>query len=923
MPEFLRAESLRWQVEVPGARWLRADLHVHTLDDEPGGRVQWGGRHSGVVSETVVAAYAKATLQTAIARGIEIIGLTPHAIHAPGQPGLSAVWAVVDLWNSGVDDDGIPFRDKVRAVYPGFEPKMADGGRGVHLLFLFDPEIGQEGLTRAFNAVMDGAEPWTGNALSVAGKSAADAFASLNDMSSRTQGRWQWICLAPHAFNSDVGLLGQLKSQMLQNFEHGSVAALELGDNQLPDDVKQRKPWLESALAKYHQCLIHASDAYILNPNPAGTALFELGSRPTAVKLASPRVEALRQAMLAGDSRISLLFARQPGTPDLVPTPGPESMPASRPWLRTVRVSGGTSFFGGHTESGERTTTIRLNPDFNCIIGGRMSGKSTLLDGLRVALNFPMPTDARVRSDVEGRANSRFLSGSPSVELDICGPVNPTRPPAERWPALFYTQRELQQAVADDSGLRQLLFALSPGRSAQLNEQFSRISDLSAAMGRLVPPIGRATELKGEADQALATADASRTALARYHAVGADRLTQVQSAVGRMGSFATQQGETLRAITTAQRLIAPLTLPSVESPSGLEVVSEAQRAEIAALLATAAQSLANAYTAVHAVGQAMDGISQRLSETAQRLRSELETALAKAGGTAEELGQFASMSASAETYEACRLAASESETKLVSLQAEFDDARREREGVRSAHRQAMLEVVGDVETRFGGRIRVRVVPDGVDGEFNDWVAGLRERGVTRWWNDVEKPLSPEVLLGKLRQDRLGDVGMSDQVSTTFTEKVTEQARLRLESVHTPDRYVLELMVAEGQYRPLEQLSGGQQVSLVLSLLLETDDTRPLVIDQPEDELDRAYMFGTVLPALRSLKGQRQVIFVTHDANIVVNGDADHVTCLEADASSATVAAHGAIDEPEVRSAIIRILDGGRDAFELRALKYGF
>ena len=129
--------------------------------------------------------------------------------------------------------------------------------------------------------------------------------------------------------------------------------------------------------------------------------------------------------------------------------------------------------------------------------------------------------------------------------------------------------------------------------------------------------------------------------------------------------------------------------------------------------------------------------------------------------------------------------------------------------------------------------------------------------------------------------------------------------------------------ADGSYRRLDELSGGQRVSVLLSLLLETEDSRPLVIDQPEDELDNRFLFETVLPALKKLKGRRQVIVATHNANIVVNGDADMVIQLEATANHGRVACSGAIEEPAVRDAIVRTVDGGREAFRLRRRKYGF
>ena len=113
------------------------------------------------------------------------------------------------------------------------------------------------------------------------------------------------------------------------------------------------------------------------------------------------------------------------------------------------------------------------------------------------------------------------------------------------------------------------------------------------------------------------------------------------------------------------------------------------------------------------------------------------------------------------------------------------------------------------------------------------------------------------------------------------------------------------------------------MNLLLSLLLETNDERPLVIDQPEDELDNRFLFDTMLPALKRLKGRRQLIVATHNANIVVNGDADQVIHLEATADRGHIASSGAIEDPAIRDAIVRTVDGGDEAFRMRRLKYGF
>ena len=165
--------------------------------------------------------------------------------------------------------------------------------------------------------------------------------------------------------------------------------------------------------------------------------------------------------------------------------------------------------------------------------------------------------------------------------------------------------------------------------------------------------------------------------------------------------------------------------------------------------------------------------------------------------------------------------------------------------------------------------------------------------------------------------------MSRAVQATFREAMNQSRQRELAAIRCPDRYLLELKLDDGSHRTLDDLSGGQKVSVLLSLLLETKDSRPLVIDQPEDELDNRFLFETVLPALKSLKGRRQIIVATHNANIVVNGDADQVIQLEATADRGGVAQTGAIEDPAVRDAIVRTVDGGDEAFRLRRLKYGF
>lgn len=128
MSSFVRRDTNRWRRDVPGARWFKADLHIHTVDDLPGGRAKWPSGVSGSQeSEEALTSYSRRFLQCAAERGVRVLGITPHSPRMGNATGVSAVWRIVEEWNDGVDDDGTPFRDKVYAVFPGFEPSFQAG----------------------------------------------------------------------------------------------------------------------------------------------------------------------------------------------------------------------------------------------------------------------------------------------------------------------------------------------------------------------------------------------------------------------------------------------------------------------------------------------------------------------------------------------------------------------------------------------------------------------------------------------------------------------------------------------------------------------------------------------------------------------------------------------------------------------------
>jgi type III restriction enzyme len=132
-------------------------------------------------------------------------------------------------------------------------------------------------------------------------------------------------------------------------------------------------------------------------------------------------------------------------------------------------------------------------------------------------------------------------------------------------------------------------------------------------------------------------------------------------------------------------------------------------------------------------------------------------------------------------------------------------------------------------------------------------------------------------------------------------------------------------VPQGEYIPFRNASAGQQATALLKTLLNQPGP-PLIIDQPEEDLDNPVMIE-VVNQLWTAKQLRQMVFASHNANLVVNGDAELVVWFgyrtAGDQSRGTIQGVGAIDVEDARTAIKQIMEGGEAAFALRREKYGF
>lgn len=197
------------------------------------------------------------------------------------------------------------------------------------------------------------------------------------------------------------------------------------------------------------------------------------------------------------------------------------------------------------------------------------------------------------------------------------------------------------------------------------------------------------------------------------------------------------------------------------------------------------------------------------------------------------------------------------------------------------------------------------------------------------WHNALDELEALVLAAK---DHGGEATPSTSL-TAFTAtdlaklvpKLTPEAILELSLLRLDDQPVFEYRAKEGEHIAFEDASAGQQATALLRVLLNQGGP-PLVIGQPEDDLD-SEVIQEIVRLIWAAKRRRQLVFSSHNANLVVNGDAEPVACFNyrtsGDHSAGQIELEGAIDVPAVQKKITLVMEGGEKAFRLRKEKYGF
>ena len=239
------------------------------------------------------------------------------------------------------------------------------------------------------------------------------------------------------------------------------------------------------------------------------------------------------------------------------------------------------------------------------------------------------------------------------------------------------------------------------------------------------------------------------------------------------------------------------------------------------------------------------------------------------------------------------------------------------------------EIASKLQREAGKRVRIRIMRNADHLAYQQMlVDGLRGARVRNHEEIIATlmQLRPEQLAQLIQTDDVESLEELTAFGRERSRKILDAFResvdpLTLEVIAIEDRVGIELNVSsagKANFKDASDLSRGQKCTALLPILLARRDS-PLIIDQPEDNLDNHFIFETVVNAVQRLKKRRQMIFITHNANIPVLAEADLVLVMNSDGRIGVIERSGTVDE--CREQIIELLEGGRKAFELRSKRY--
>ncbi len=259
------------------------------------------------------------------------------------------------------------------------------------------------------------------------------------------------------------------------------------------------------------------------------------------------------------------------------------------------------------------------------------------------------------------------------------------------------------------------------------------------------------------------------------------------------------------------------------------------------------------------------------------------------------------------------------------MKIERDNALNNLEQARNEKSQLRETVCRDLTDSLSPRIKVHLEEYSQLDEYQQVIINaLKGSGIK--YNDlaplIAESIPPRLLLQITENDDIDMFLSLLNVTKDRASRVLNALKSSINSIATvklEDEITFELLDGS-ETKDLSELSTGQRCTVILPIILEHRDSS-LIVDQPEDHIDNAFIVETLIASIKRRKGQGQTIVTTHNANVPVLGEAEEVIHLNSDGTRGYVMASGPLMEANIVDAISSVMEGGREAFNCRANFY--
>jgi ABC-type lipoprotein export system ATPase subunit len=881
----------------------KAQFWKCALQVNPSGYIKYRGQDHGMSD----AEYNAALLKIALENDIKVIGLADHGNVDSCQP-------IRDL----MAQNGI-------IVFPGFEISTSEK---IHFVCLFSEDTNKTTLDRYLGS-LDLLDPADG---------VRPSRLSAEQLLKKVEDDLGGFVYAAHCTDENGVLLRKSNHVWKSSLLKAAQIPATLDDLKNDDGNAYRQILLnkDPAYAKETPiAIINAKD--VAKPddlaNPRASCL---------IKMTHPSFESFKRAFHDPESRVRLnsdvsekYFSR----------------------IESLKITGG--YLDG--------VSIDFSEHLNTVIGGRGTGKSTLVECIRYALERrPIGKNAQKQHDdiikenigksrarIELTIRSSKMNGkkftisrrygeSTLVKDDAGAPS--AFSPADLLPNIeIYGQNEIYEIAQDPTNQRQLLARfLDIGHKESEQKIFEALNSLSDNRKKLIEAQTTVASIEDET----ARLPKLEERVLQFKNLGLEeKLKIIPLLETEKRLLKRAMGDEVNEIARAFGLIKD-SLPDVTFLSDTTIAALPHAEQFKKLREGLSDLSKEAVAVLDKWSKAYQGFETKIKVVEAEIKSKIEgeeTILEKTfkelptceGKTGREIGvEFQNLIKEIEQIKPKKTLIENRRKIVTELQRVRKLVLDELSSARADRSAYFVKSLKKLNSDLTGKLKLTVKPEADRTPVISFLLNCRMDGIGEGrlaWVKEAEDFSPVKLAEKAREGteslrREKKWGITPTMAEALARLSPEQL-LELEEIELPDEIYIELNTAHQgseNFRPLNKLSTGQQCTAILHLLL-LKNADPLLMDQPEDNLDNAFIADRIVSELRLAKIKRQFIFATHNANIPVFGDAEWIGVFEAFEGQAhmPIESQGAIDVTTIRDKAANILEGGRAAFNQRKEKYGF